>query len=273
MTEQSNTIAELDAAGVKQSNPQLVREGLQQVSVVVPLFNEAACVTPLMDMLVDLDVELATDYSFEFLLVDDGSSDTTARLLSEAILDRPNFRLISHQKNRGIAAAIHTGVRQASSEVVVSIDADGSYDALLIRQMVPLLTPNIDMVTASPYHPQGAVENVPLWRLWLSQRASGLYRLALRQKLHCYTSCFRVYRRSKTVDLEPENAGFVGVAELAWRLDRQGSQIVECPATLRTRVAGHSKMRVFRSAMRHLHLVLQIWRDRIRCRLTGNQQM
>jgi len=270
MSEQSNITAELVAAEGKVLNRQVKDQELKLVSLVVPLYNEAACVTSLMVMLVELDIELAEEYNFEFLLIDDGSTDETASLLSEAILDRPNFRLISYQKNCGIAAAIHTGVRQASSEIVVSIDADGSYDALLIRQMLPLLTPEVDMVTASPYHPLGAVENVPFWRLWLSRRASGLYRLGLRQKLHCYTSCFRVYRRSKTVDLEPENAGFVGVAELAWRLDRQGSQIVECPATLRTRVAGHSKMRVFRSAIRHLHLVSQIWRDRIRSRLAGD---
>lgn len=245
-----------------------VRTETTRVSVVVPLFNEADCVTPLMTMLVDLDAELADLCEFEFLLVDDGSTDGTAALLEEAIMGRPNFRVIMHGRNRGIAAAIHTGVVRASSELVASIDADGSYDAVLLRQMLPLLTPEIDMVTASPYHPNGEVENVPQWRLWLSRRASGLYRLALKQKLHCYTSCFRLYRRSKIVDLEPENAGYVGVAELVWRLDRQGSHIVECPAKLRTRVAGQSKMRIFRASMRHLHLVTQIWRDRIFRRIT-----
>lgn len=234
-----------------------------QVSVVVPMYNEAECITSLMTMLVELDTELGDQHEFEFVLVDDGSNDGTALLVSEAIAEKPNYRLVQHSENRGIAAAIHTGACHASHEIVVSIDADGSYDPRLIQAMVPLLVQGVDMVTASPYHPQGTVENVPYWRLWLSRRASGLYRLGMKQKLHCYTSCFRVYRRSKILPLEPINTGFVGVAELLWRLDRQGSRIVECPATLRTRLAGHSKMRVFRSSMRHLHLISQIWRERL----------
>lgn len=243
-------------------SPQAREAETTSVTVVVPVFNERECVSSLMTTLVELDAELADTFDFQFLFVDDGSTDGTAPALTEAIMNRPNYRVVPHQRNRGIAAAIHTGIEHATSEIVVSIDADGSYDARLVERMVPLLTAEIDMVTASPYHPEGDVEDVSAWRLWLSQRASGLYRLALRQKLYCYTSCFRVYRRSKVLDLEPINTGYVGVAELLWRLDRQGSKIVECPAVLRSRVAGQSKMRVFRATMRHLSLISQIWRDR-----------
>ena len=245
---------------------------VQQVSVVVPVFNERDCVSALMCSLVDLDVQLNGQCRLEFILVDDGSSDGTAEMLRDATEERSNFQLVRHEKNRGIAAAIHTGIRHARHEVVVSIDADGSYDAMLIEEMLPLLTPEVALVTASPYHPLGAVENVPWWRLWLSQRASALYRLVMRTKLACYTSCFRVYRRSKILDLEPENAGFVGVAELLWKVDRQGLQIVEHPAVLRTRIAGYSKMRIFRSSLRHLHLITQVARDRIGQRLSATSE-
>lgn len=234
--------------------------------MVVPVFNERECVSTLMSNLVELDSDFRESFDFEFLLVDDGSTDGTAEALNELIEDRQNFQVVPHHKNRGIAAAIHTGIKNANNEIVVSIDADGSYDVRLVEKMVPLLTPDVDLVTASPYHPEGGVEDVAAWRLWLSQQASGLYRLALRQKLYCYTSCYRVYRRSRVIDLEPINTGYVGVAELMWRLDRQGSKIVECPAVLRSRVAGQSKMRVFRATMRHLSLVTQIWRDRFQKR-------
>ncbi len=238
-----------------------------QVTIVVPVYNELECVSALMSMLVELDSDLGETYGFRFVLVDDGSTDGTREALHELIMDRPNFQVVPHQCNQGIAAAIHTGIKHAENEIVASIDADGSYDVRLVEQMIPMLTTDVDLVTASPYHPDGQVEDVAAWRLWLSQRASGLYRLGLRQKLHCYTSCFRVYRRSKVLDLEPINAGYVGVAELMWRLDRQGSKIVECPAVLRSRIAGQSKMRVFRATMRHLGLVSHIWRDRFQNRI------
>ena len=80
--------------------------------------------------------------------------------------------------------------------------------------MIPLLTDDVDVVTASPYHPRGQVKNVPRWRLFLSKGLSRLYRLVLRQKLHTYTSCFRVYRRQAAVGIAVERGGFFGVTEM-----------------------------------------------------------
>ena len=126
------------------------------------------------------------------------------------------------------------------------MDCDGSYDPLLVAELIPRLSPGVDLVTASPYHLQGSVENVPLWRLRLSRLASRLYGAACCHLLSCYTSCFRVYRRSATAPIELDNEGFVGIAELLCKVLAQGGQVVEHPAMLRVRTAGTSKMRVMR---------------------------
>ena len=239
------------------------------VSVVVPLFNERECVDSLVASLAKVERELGDRYEFEFLLVDDGSSDGTVGLLQAAVGDRDGYRLIEHGTNRGIAAAIGTGIQAASHEVVVSMDCDGSYDPLLMGELIPHLTAGVDLVTASPYHRAGGVENVPLWRLRLSRLASQLYGLACRRKLSCYTSCFRVYRRSAVVDIELENQRFVGVAELLCKVLQQRGAIVEHPALLRSRVAGHSKMRVVRASLGHLRLISKVLADRCRTPATS----
>lgn len=234
------------------------------VSVVVPMFNERECVASLMTSLAGVEVQLGDRYAFEFVLVDDGSQDETVALLNAAIAGRANYRLVEHGVNRGIGAAISTGISVASHEAVVSMDCDGSYDPLLMGELLPLLAEGVDLVTASPYHHAGGVENVPLWRLRLSRLASQLYGLACRHKLSCYTSCFRVYRRSAVVDLQLENPGFVGVAELLCQVLQQGGVVVEHPAMLRSRVAGHSKMRVVRASLGHLRLIGRVLAARIR---------
>jgi dolichol-phosphate mannosyltransferase len=228
------------------------------VSVVVPLFNERECVELLVTALARIEASLADRYELEFLLIDDGSSDETADLLREATGNGLRWRVIEHGRNRGIAAAIQTGLHAASHDIVVSTDCDGSYDPMLIADMIPRLQPGVDVVTASPYHPQGRVENVPEWRLALSRLASRLYGLACRHKLSCYTSCFRVYRRSAVADIELENERFVGVAELLWKVLERGGRVVEHPALLRSRVAGQSKMRVMRATLGHLRLIAKI---------------
>jgi dolichol-phosphate mannosyltransferase len=121
--------------------------------------------------------------------------------------------------------------------------------------MLDLLTADVDLVVASPYHPAGAVRSVPAWRLALSRAASRLYRLVMRNKLHTYTSCVRICRRSAVIDLPSTQGGFVGVVELVWQLDRRGSRIVEFPTVLTARQTGHSKMRVARAMAAHLCLL------------------
>jgi dolichol-phosphate mannosyltransferase len=231
------------------------------LSVVVPMFNERDCVEFLITSLDGIGAALSQQYDLEFLLIDDGSTDETVELLRDATAGRSNYRIIEHGRNRGIAAAIQTGIRAARHEIVVSTDCDGSYDPMLIASMAPLLQSGVDLVTASPYHPQGRIENVPEWRLKLSRLASRLYACVCRHKLSCYTSCFRVYRRSTVAGIELENERFVGVAELMWKILDRGGRVVEHPALLRSRVAGQSKMRVIRATLGHLRLIGRIaWR-------------
>jgi hypothetical protein len=99
---------------------------------------------------------------------------------------------------------------------------------------------------------------VPAWRLFLSKGLSALYRCVLRQKLHTYTSCLRVYRRSMIQDLSIRERGFLGVAEMLAVLDLQGRRIVEHPAVLEVRLLGHSKMKLFRTIAGHIRLLVRV---------------
>ena len=170
---------------------------------------------------------------------------------------------IRHETNRGVAASILTGLRHASTEIVCSIDCDCSYDPHDLANMIPLLRDGVALVTASPYHPKGHVHNVPAWRLLLSKSLSRMYRIVLRQPLHTYTSCFRVYRRSAMIGIQPERGGFLGIAELIGKLALSGAEIVEHPATLEVRVLGHSKMKIVQTIVGHLGLITSLaWQRR-----------
>jgi glycosyltransferase involved in cell wall biosynthesis len=227
----------------------------QHLSIVIPCYNEAASLGKLAAELGRLQAALAREYTVELLLVDDGSTDATWPLLHELFADKPGARLLRHPTNLGIAAAIRTGIAQASAPIVASLDADCTYDPVQLVSLLRLMDDDVDLVVASPYHPEGRIVGVPAWRLALSRLASRLYRGVMRNKLHTYTSCVRVYRKSSVIDLPPTQNGFVGVVELLWHLDRRGGQVVECPATLKVRTTGHSKMRVAWTALAHLRLI------------------
>ena len=244
--------------------PDSMRAEREPVTFVVPCFNEIDSLDRLSEGLHDLQTELGATRECFFILVDDGSSDGTVEGLESRFGDQANFRVLLHEQNRGISAAIRTGIEAATTEVVCSMDSDCSYDPLQFETMIPRLSGDVELVTASPYHPQGQVLNVPAWRLWISQIASRMYGVVLKANLYTYTSCFRVYRRSTFMNLGFTEDGFVGVAEIVWRYDQIDAKIIEHPATLDIRRFGQSKMRVAEVTRDHLKLMgrIALWRVR-----------
>ena len=234
------------------------------ISIVIPCHNEEPSLPYLANTLRSVEANLSErGYQANYIFVDDCSNDKTLEKLNQLFGAKENVQIVRHRTNEGVAAGIMTGLKMAETEVVCSMDCDCTYDPHELVNMLPLLAVNVDMVTASPYHVQGGVRNVPEWRLFLSQGASFLYRRVLRSKLDTYTSCFRVYRRSSVVDLDLREKGFLGVAEMLGKLDLRGGRIVEYPAVLEVRLFGFSKMKTARTVFGHLKLLLRLSSERL----------
>lgn len=231
------------------------QEQHQSVTVVVPCYNEEAGLPYLAEKLAELKSTLGAGVSVSCILVDDGSTDDTWAVMHALFDQDASVTCLRHQTNQGISAATATGIAASWDEAVAVIDSDCSYDPRLIAQMLPRLTPDVSVVTASPYHPHGDVEGVPGWRLFVSRGASWAYRQLLNNSLATYTSCFRLYRKSAVVSLPRRRDGFSGVVEILALLDRQGWRVDEVPAQLKTRKFGQSKMRLLRVTGEHLALM------------------
>jgi polysaccharide deacetylase family protein (PEP-CTERM system associated) len=239
-----------------------VDASLPQVTLVVPLFNEEQTVTYMMRTIQEFRRHLESSYRIHLILVDDGSSDKTWPRLEALVRDVEDCTLLRHEVNRGVAAAILTGVRSAPTETVCSIDCDCSYDPIVLETMIPMLE-SADMVTASPYHPQGEVFNVPSWRLFLSKTLCLMYSQLLGQRIHTFTSCCRVYRKTALEGLNLEYRGFLGVAEMLIRLQLRGGRIRECPAILESRLFGESKMKIYRTIISHLKFIARLMGEKV----------
>ncbi|MDZ7384642.1 MAG: DUF3473 domain-containing protein [candidate division KSB1 bacterium] len=256
--------------GVSLCRVDLTKDGAargEPVTLVIPCYNETSSLTYLSHALADLKRAAEGKYRFTFLFVDDASSDGTGEELLRMFQGRSDCRVLRHGSNRGVAAAIQTGLRAADTEMVCSIDADCTYDPLDLLEMIPLLREGVDVVVASPYHRQGAVFNVPRWRLLLSKHLSKAYHLVFRNKLATYSSCCRVYRRSAVADLTLSHGNFIGIVELLAKVDQAGGRIVEFPTVLHSRLLGYSKMKVVSTIRGHLRLLLDLAAQRLRTSL------
>jgi len=218
--------------------------------VVLPLFNEEALVPGLSSVLARVRAALE-GHDATFLAVDDGSSDGTAAALR--MLE--GLEVVTHERNRGVGAAMATGLQRAAGDVAIVYDPDEAYAPEALTALVDALA-GADIATLSPYHPDGGIEGVGRLRLFLSRGASWLYRRRLKSPLHTFTCAVRAYRLDRVRPLLGNiPADFTAAAWLLAAGLRAGLRIVEVPAVLRARGTGQSKMRIARTIRAHLRLL------------------
>lgn len=219
------------------------------MTVVLPFYDEAALL-PSLPGLLDRVRGALDGHDVRLLAIDDGSTDGTAQGLARiAGLD-----LLRHAENRGVGAALTTGLRNATGEAALVYDPDEAYAPEILPRLIQALD-RADLATASPYHPEGKVEGVGAFRLLLSRAASLLYRMRTRAPLRTFTCAVRAYRLSVTRDLLPAPDDFTAAAYLIAKALAKGLRVVEVPARLRVRRAGKSKMRLWKTVRAHLRLL------------------
>ena len=235
-----------------------------RLSVVIPCFNEEANVRALGARLGPVLHGLTTRFDgIEVVLVDDGSRDGTwaAMEVFAAAGHGLDVTLRRHDVNRGLGQAMRTGLSAASGDVMVTTDSDATYRFEEIPGLLDTLGPGVDLVTASPYHPRGAVDNVPAFRLLFSRGASLMYRLLVRRDIYTWTALFRAYRRDVIRTVPFAASGFLAGTELLVNAIDAGFRAAEFPTVLHARVLGVSKARIARTVRAHLGFQGQLlWR-------------
>ncbi len=136
--------------------------------------------------------------------------------------------------------------------MIVTTDSDGTYRYTEIPSLLSHLTVDVDVVTASPYHPAGGVAGVPGYRLVLSRGSSLIYRILVDRHVHTYTSLFRAYRRSVIEHVSFASNGFLAGTELMVKAMLAGYRVAEYPTVLYSRVYGVSKAKLARTIVAHL---------------------
>ena len=133
------------------------------ISIVVPVFNEASTVGEDLDAIFQAMDNTGCDY--EVLVVDDGSTDGTAEVLSRY----PRVRVVAHPANRGVGAARTTGMLLADGAIIVTTDGDGTYPNWEMPRLLARLAEH-DMVVGSRVKEAGSSP-------WLRAPAKAAFRL------------------------------------------------------------------------------------------------
>jgi len=247
-----------------------------KLSVVIPCYNELENVQklekeffPVIEGLIEsrLVDDLPVN-EVEIVFVDDGSRDGTYDVLRSAFEARSRqelqLKFEKHNINRGLGAAIRTGLRATTGDIIVTTDSDGTYQFTTIPELLACMKKGVDVITASPYHPKGQVVGVPAYRIFLSRGSSLIYRILLDWSVHTYTALFRAYRRTVIDSVDFKADDYLGGTELMVKAMLNGCRIAEYPATLHRRVFGISKARLMQTIISHLRFQFALLLHKLR---------
>ena len=116
-------------------------------SVIIPCYNEEEAIH---DTIRRLRADLGRQDSYEIIVIDDGSTDGTAKLLAQLSTEDLSLRILTHERNMGYGAALKSGIQKSRSDIIVITDADGTYPCEPILDMLTLLNDaEADMVVGS----------------------------------------------------------------------------------------------------------------------------
>jgi glycosyltransferase involved in cell wall biosynthesis len=203
------------------------------VSVVVPMYNEAASLQANLTSLETTLAQHADRYAFDYVLVNDGSSDDTHAIACRFAQGRSDVTVLSHEVNKGLGAALATARDNVRGTYVLTIDADLSYEPELFIQLLDTaVAENADVVLASAYMKGGKVRNVPWRRAMLSREANRFLSMATNGKIATLTCIVRAYRRTVFRSLAFTTTGMDVNAELLLQAVRSRLNVVEIPAVL-----------------------------------------
>jgi glycosyltransferase involved in cell wall biosynthesis len=224
---------------------------MNRLSLVIPAYNEEDGIQQVIERVLATRHGLArVGFSLEFIIVDDGSRDRTAAVVSSY----REVRLIRHLKNRGYGAAIKTGFRHATGNYLAFIDADGTYPPESLPELCrAAVEHNADLVVGSRMG--GAESQMPLTRRVGNFAYARLLSLIGNVAVRDTASGMRVIRQEILERLYPLSDGLDFTPAMSTRAIHENLQVVEVPVPYAERI-GRSKLSVVRDGFRFTNAIV-----------------
>lgn len=216
-----------------------------RVSVVIPALNEAENLPHVLPRI--------PGWVHEVVLVDGASLDGTMETARHLL---PSIRLVE-QEGRGKGAALRSGIKVATGDIIVLLDADGSTDPAEIPAFVGALLAGADLAKGTRFIQGGGTDDMPLLRRWgnwaMVVLANLLFGVRFSDITYGYNAIWRRHRHVLALEIDGWPQEIISNV----RLGRAGLRVVEVASWERRRLAGQAKLKVFSAGSAILIAILR----------------
>jgi glycosyltransferase involved in cell wall biosynthesis len=231
----------------------------RKISIIIPCFNEAATIHQILDKI--NNAELPDGLEKEIILIDDCSTDGTTQTLQNYIAGKSlkDYTLLSHSRNQGKGAALHTGIKNATGDLVLIQDADLEYDpneyAILIQ---PLLNGFADVVYGSRFIGGKPHRILFFWHTIGNKFLTFLSNMMTNLNLTDMETCYKVFRREIIQSLELKEKRFGFEPEVTAKISRiPGIRIYEVGISYYGRTYEEGKKIGWKDGFRAIYCILR----------------
>jgi len=237
------------------------------LSVFFPAYNDSGTIASMVIRAVKTASELTPD--FEIIVVDDGSADSTADIADELARTYPQVRAVHHPINRDYGAALQTGFRSSTKDLIFYTDGDAQYDPTELAALWARMAPEVDVVNGYKISRADPLHRIVIGRIY-HHIVSTLFGLTLRD-----VDCdFRLMRRAIFERINLEKTSGIICVEMMKKIQDGGFRVAEVPVHHYHRAFGKSQFfnvrRLFRTGrdLLLLWLALVVRREHLRAGVT-----
>jgi glycosyltransferase involved in cell wall biosynthesis len=202
----------------------------RRLSIVLPAYNEEANIERMVVRSTEVASRHCTDH--EVIVVDDGSSDTTASIVDKLAADDPRIRLVRHAVNQGYGGALKSGFLAAKMDLVFFTDSDNQFDLDELAVFIDLIQ-SVDVVAGYRIKRMD-----PFFRRLNARAWNYLVRALFYVPVRDIDCAFKLFRREVFDGLELTSVGAMVNTELMVKLGRSGYRVVEVGVNHFPRTAG-----------------------------------